>query len=328
MPTDSFTDALERLDPASRALLDLSLRRGMRTEEIAEVLGADPDSVAASRDEALRRVAEDVGMPGHHQVDEVRARLAELPADDWLGRAATNGAATAASALAEARIETAPVEPLPAPVALLQPATEQAEGGGQTADGTAEAPEAEEVAEPEETATTTRTSAEPRERRRVLPVLLGLLVVAGVIVAVVLGSGGNGGKKASSAPSAAAPASKPKPAKPQPQPKPPSPGARVAAFGAAANVSGTARIAGDHLVLDVSGLPAPRGGYYEVWLYNSLIDAASLGKSQSGHIKLDAKLPGDWKRYRFVDVSREPNDGNASPSGESVARVPVSRLAR
>src|SRR3954466_14873096 len=88
MPTDSFTSALERLHPASRALLDLSLRRGMRTEEIADVLGAEPENVEASRDEALQRIASDVGVS---ELDEVRARLAELPQEEWIAPAATNG---------------------------------------------------------------------------------------------------------------------------------------------------------------------------------------------------------------------------------------------
>src|SRR5829696_7290114 len=101
---DSFTSALSRLDPASRALLDLSLRRGMRTEEIAEVLGADPDGVAASRDEALRRVARDVGL-GEDNLDEVRARLAELPAEQWLGGAATRPEPTTAEEEAPAAEE-------------------------------------------------------------------------------------------------------------------------------------------------------------------------------------------------------------------------------
>src|SRR3712207_6643233 len=92
MRADSFSDALGQLDPASRALLDLSLRRGMRTEEIAEMLGAEPASVATSRDDALRQVAEDVGMGGEGEIDHVRALLAELPAEDWLGGPApTNG---------------------------------------------------------------------------------------------------------------------------------------------------------------------------------------------------------------------------------------------
>ena len=46
MPTESFATALRELDPASRALLDLSLRRGMLPEEIADILGADADTVS------------------------------------------------------------------------------------------------------------------------------------------------------------------------------------------------------------------------------------------------------------------------------------------
>src|SRR3954471_10051379 len=144
MPTDSFTSALERLDPASRALLDLSLRRGMRTEEIAEVLGADPVSVEASRDEALRRIADEVGM----QDDDVRDRLAEMPAEEWNG----NGSAGTVDADADAEPEPEPAaEP---PVAAAEP--------------------------------------EKRKRGSIWPLLLGLLLTAGVIVAIALGTGDNG----------------------------------------------------------------------------------------------------------------------------------------
>src|SRR3954454_4171872 len=108
MLSDSFTHALEGLDPASRALLDLSLRRGMRAEEIADVLGAEPDSVALSRDEALRNVAAAVGMGRDEQLDEVRAHLAELPADEWHGpRNGANGAGGNGSTAAAAEPEPA-----------------------------------------------------------------------------------------------------------------------------------------------------------------------------------------------------------------------------
>src|SRR4051794_39543190 len=91
MPRDSFTNALGRLDPASRALLDLSLRRGMRPEEIADLLGADAETVVASRDHALERVAADVGLAGDTQLDELREGLAELPSAAWAGAARGNG---------------------------------------------------------------------------------------------------------------------------------------------------------------------------------------------------------------------------------------------
>src|SRR3954453_18854906 len=85
LPMDSFTAALGRLDPASRALLDLSLRRGMTPEEIGELLGTDAESVVAVREGALRQVARELDMEDSSRLDEVRARLAELPAEAWTG---------------------------------------------------------------------------------------------------------------------------------------------------------------------------------------------------------------------------------------------------
>src|SRR3954471_4644151 len=83
LPMDSFSAALGRLDPASRALLDLSLRRGMKPAEIGELLGTDPESVVAAREAALEQLATELDMGDSSQLDEVRARLAELPADAW-----------------------------------------------------------------------------------------------------------------------------------------------------------------------------------------------------------------------------------------------------
>src|SRR3712207_9424712 len=80
MPPDSFSSALGQLDPASRALLDLSLRRGMRTEEIAEMLGAEPWNVALSRDDALRRVVVAVGKAGGEGRGERGGQRGEVPA--------------------------------------------------------------------------------------------------------------------------------------------------------------------------------------------------------------------------------------------------------
>ena len=264
MPTDSFTSALERLDPASRALLDLSLRRGMRTEEIADVLGAEPESVEASRDEALRRIASEVGM----QDDDVRDRLAEMPADEWSGRG--NGASTA-------------VEP-----------------------PEADAEEAEAEAE-----------AEPKRRGSLWPLLLGLLLTVGVIVAIAVGTSDNGDESTVIQPS-------PSPERPAPQ-KTESGATKLSAVGTT-KATGVAGVNDGKITLRAGGLPA--GGSYEVWLYNSILDARSIGKANGPRINVTAELPGNWKRFRFVDVSRERRDGNLSHSGESVLRVPTKSLER
>jgi len=78
-------------------------------------------------------------------------------------------------------------------------------------------------------------------------------------------------------------------------------------------------------VLRVHGLPALDEAY-QVWLYNSVSDAVGVARVVRGRFALNAALPVDPARYRSIDVSREPLDGNPNHSGESVLRVPVARL--
>src|SRR3954469_1082070 len=89
LPMDSFTAALGRLDPASRALLDLSLRRGMKPEDIGDLLGTESESVVVAREAALEQLATELEMADVSQLDGVRTRLAELPAEAWTGSAAS-----------------------------------------------------------------------------------------------------------------------------------------------------------------------------------------------------------------------------------------------
>jgi hypothetical protein len=42
--------------------------------------------------------------------------------------------------------------------------------------------------------------------------------------------------------------------------------------------------------------------------------------------RLEAPLPRGFQRYRFIDVSSEPADGNPNHSGASVLRVPLAKL--
>jgi DNA-directed RNA polymerase specialized sigma24 family protein len=60
--------ALGRLDPESRALLDLSMRRGMTDEEIAAVLRVEPGEVHRRRDELLERLAEELAAAAESDV--------------------------------------------------------------------------------------------------------------------------------------------------------------------------------------------------------------------------------------------------------------------
>ena len=81
-------DALARLDPEGRALLDLSLRRGMDDSEIAAILRVEPEEVARRRGERLDRLADELGLETREQRDELFASLPDLPDRYWRGQAA------------------------------------------------------------------------------------------------------------------------------------------------------------------------------------------------------------------------------------------------
>jgi hypothetical protein len=265
----------------------------MRPEEISELLGTDPESVIVAREQALEQLAAQLGMGDVSEIDHVRTRLAELPAEAWT-----------------------PPPPEPAeederpPLKLVAPD---------------EAPRRPEPDEPPQ---------QPRRRR--MPVLLTLLALVVLFLVIVLASNGGGDKKTASSVPASKPAAppKPKPAKP-PKPAGPAPAtgpqAKLAPVaGSSHGATGTAALLGGgrRLRLDVSGLPDPHGGAYEVWLYNSVIDAHSLVSEKGTNVKLDLKLPANASRWHFVDISLEPADGNPNHSGDSVLRVALSKLAR
>lgn len=109
MTPESFVRALDHLDPGSRALLDLSLHRGMEDREIAELLGSDPDYVSSSREAAIAQIAEDLGL--HGDGDQVRSALAEMGEEAWRPRLAAEqqDSETADEPLAEQ--EAAPENP-------------------------------------------------------------------------------------------------------------------------------------------------------------------------------------------------------------------------
>jgi Anti-sigma-K factor rskA len=147
--------------------------------------------------------------------------------------------------------------------------------------------------------------------------VVGILVLA-MIVAVVVAVIRLGGKDEA----ATHPAAPVRPA-PAPSASPRVPLRPVVA--AAQGIRGTAQLRGGSVRMSVRGLPAARGDY-TVWLYDSVENALPLGNLRDG--KLTAKLPRDYARFRSLDVSIEPRDGNANHSGASVLRAPVSALTR
>jgi hypothetical protein len=62
-------------------------------------------------------------------------------------------------------------------------------------------------------------------------------------------------------------------------------------------------------------------GAYEVWLYNTVIDAQSLAKIPHGGGTVRFTLPESTAVYRYIDVSEEKPGGFPGHSGRSVARL-------
>jgi hypothetical protein len=81
---DRLADCVRRLDPATRALLDLSVRRGVRDDQMAPILRTDPFHLAWRRARALERVAGELGTEGRPApLGEVRMALEALPREAW-----------------------------------------------------------------------------------------------------------------------------------------------------------------------------------------------------------------------------------------------------
>jgi len=139
-----------------------------------------------------------------------------------------------------------------------------------------------------------------------LPAALGVLAVAGVGGALLVSGGGGDGSTSTVTRTRGVPLTRVAPA---------------------TQGRGEASLAGRRLRLKVSGLPRLEEPY-EVWLYNSLTDAVPLGRKVASRFTLEARLPAAARGYRFVDVSREPTDGNPNHSGASVLRAPLGSLLR
>jgi anti-sigma-K factor RskA len=86
--------------------------------------------------------------------------------------------------------------------------------------------------------------------------------------------------------------------------------------------------AGGTATVKLSGLrPSKSGDFYELWLLGDGGELVSLGSVRvpaSGRATLEnVQLPVDPERFRFLDVSREPGDGDPGHSSISVLRGPA-----
>ena len=96
---------------------------------------------------------------------------------------------------------------------------------------------------------------------------------------------------------------------------------------AGGGASGSAAVADGRMTLTVAGLePLAGGGFYELWLLGEDGELVSLGSfpvDAAGDATVTVPLPVDPARFQFLDVSREPADGDPGHSGASVLRGPA-----
>lgn len=244
--------ALQELGPEDRALLELSVVRGVSDEDIAGLLSVEITRVLIKREEALGRVSALIG----EDPEEVLRTMRDLPTTRWRHE----------------REPTAELELEPEPESDPLPEKPEDQGGVPLA-------------------------------------LLGGLAVTLVVVVVLALTGGDDD-----------PVQEPTPATQEA-----SRGGTLAPL-AGSRASGTARLGGGRLVMDVRGLPDAKSGGYVVWLYDSVTDVRALAGFRRGRTRVTARLPEGFRRYRFVDISREQPDGNSNHSGQSVLRVPTAGL--
>jgi hypothetical protein len=195
----------------------------------------------------------------------------------------------------------------------------------------AEPQEPEPEAEPEEPEPEAEPEVPPRDprvRRRIALAVVPLILMGALItILATTGSDDDDDGSARERPRSERPA-KSRPAERSPGEA--APGVRLEPVGAAPRgARGTARIEDGRLALRIRGLRPPADGEaYEIWLYDSVAQAVSLGRFERGTTELDAPLPENARDYRFIDVSAESADDNRNHGGASVLRAPLEPLLR
>src|SRR5919199_3695488 len=75
--------SVRALDPGTRALLDLSVRRRLRDDDMAPLLRIDAFNLAWRRARAIERIASGLGLTDPRGLAQVRAALPHLPDSAW-----------------------------------------------------------------------------------------------------------------------------------------------------------------------------------------------------------------------------------------------------
>jgi hypothetical protein len=299
--TQRLIAASAALDPADRALLNLLVTRGLDNDSLARFSRVDTAAIVARRERIVHRLSDELGLPP----DQVRGALDEL----------------AAAALQ--------------PPHAGNPATPPNGNGAPPATGAATSPGA-----------ATPDQAGPPERRftrkRLVSAAVAGVGIVAVVVALLASASTRNPRQVPLAGSSAAPPTPTNltPARAAPIVTPAhtkapaqrraaagSPTRRLATLpGATSPATGSVALAGTsahpRLTLHIKGLIAAHGGHYEAWLYNTILDSTPLVRLRDGVTSFTARLPHDYHRYRWIDISLQ-HQGTVNNSGESVMRAHV-----
>ena len=322
MSLDELDAVLERLDPGSRALLDLSLRRRISDQQIASLLRITPAEVNERRERVIHGLADDLGLTTQDELIELRAALRAYVGEDAPRPPQPRAPAEPEPEPEEAEPEPEPEEPEPEE-RELEPEPEEREPEPESEEPEPEPglPEPGPPPEPGTIAPAEPEPSEPPERARGGRALIALLAASAAIVLIVVVAGGGDDEDEGSPTTGATTPTATAPAEPSADGEP------LELTSLREGVSGTVQ------VVDRSGGTVvelrPRGldpGTYQVWLYDTVADAEPVRRFEGAPEVVRLRLPPDADQRAFLDVSAEPDDGNPNHSGGSVLRIPVGDL--
>jgi hypothetical protein len=147
MTDPRLIQAVQELDPGTRALLDLSLRRAIPDERVAGLLGVELGEIPRRRARGIAELADKLQVPGPAELATLLVAIPDLPEEAWgvpnpkLPKAKKASATRRAKALRRAAVAASPLVAAAAVLAAVIVSSGGAQKGtnltltGQTASG-------------------------------------------------------------------------------------------------------------------------------------------------------------------------------------------------
>jgi hypothetical protein len=312
---------LDELPPDQRAALSLLLRQRKSYAEVAKLLGIPEHAVADRAQVALAVLAT---RQARDLTPERRKEIGDYLLGQQLGVAERLRTRTLLSSSEPAHAWASAVASQLAPLAGANlpdiPPVAPGAGGPQTLQDLSAASAAAAGAAPPSGPAPVR----PVRSSKLGGAIVLAVLVAAVVVAVVLLSGGSSGKKSSTTSSTSSTAAKTGPTvENQISLKPPT-GVKSASVGVVDVLAEAGKRA---FFIEAQHVPASKGFYYAIWLYNSPHNALALSKSpavgSTHRLAGGSLLPAAAADYREILLTRETTAHPKQP-GRVVLRGPFS----